>query len=231
MVEPRPRSGHLGCLFQSWLTFAADGISSLDTGSYGKSGDPVWHYHSNYDSYHWMSTFGDPGFLVHAAMGQYLSLLALRLIDDEVLPFDLGNYAVELKAYRDDLAEFIKKAGQGFANVDLSELNNAIAEFEKRTSEVKTLEMLAVSTKNADLIKVVNYKYRDFQRGFVSQGGLPGRQFYKHVVMAPGLDTGYAAVTFPGIHEGVQYANASVAQEWVGRTARGILRAADIVKT
>ncbi|KAI6353788.1 hypothetical protein MCOR25_008883 [Pyricularia grisea] len=228
-----PGGGMVGVLGSGsdYTSFLHHGISSLDTGSYGKSGDPVWHYHSNYDSYHWMSTFGDPGFLVHAAMGQYLSLLALRLIDDEVLPFDLGNYAVELKAYRDDLAEFIKKAGQGFANVDLSELNNAIAEFEKRTSEVKTLEMLAVSTKNADLIKVVNHKYRDFQRGFVSQGGLPGRQFYKHVVMAPGLDTGYAAVTFPGIHEGVQYANASVAQEWVGRTARGILRAADIIKT
>ncbi|KAI7915693.1 glutamate carboxypeptidase 2 [Pyricularia oryzae] len=214
-----------------YTAFLHHGISSLDTGSSGHSGDPIWHYHSNYDSYHWMSTFGDPGFLVHAAMGQYLSLLALRLIDDEVLPFDLGNYAVELKAYRDDLAEFVQEAGQDFAGVDLSELNDAIAQFEQRTSEVKTLEMLAVSTNNTDLIKVVNHKYRDFQRGFVSQGGLPDRQFYKHVVMAPGLDTGYAAVTFPGITEGVQYANASVAQEWVRRTARGILRAADIIKT
>jgi len=47
------------------------------------------------------------------------------------------------------------------------------------------------------------------------------------------LDTGYAAVTFPGITEGVQYANDgdfAVAQEWVGRTAKGIVAAAEILR-
>ena len=32
--------------------------------------DPVYHYHSNYDSYYWMTAWGDPGFHVHKAMGQ-----------------------------------------------------------------------------------------------------------------------------------------------------------------
>lgn len=44
---------------------------------------------------------------------------------------------------------------------------------------------------------------------------------------------GYAPVLFPGITEGIQYGdgNLTVAQEWVSKTARGILRAADIIKT
>ncbi len=86
-------------------------------------------------------------------------------------------------------------------------------------------------TNDTDLITVVNHKYRDFQRGFVSQGGLPGREFYRHVVTAPGLDTGYAAVTYAGVTEAVEGGELSFAEEWVGRTARGILRAADILKT
>ena len=32
--------------------------------------DPVYHYHSAYDSYHWMATFGDPGFVTHKSMAQ-----------------------------------------------------------------------------------------------------------------------------------------------------------------
>ena len=32
--------------------------------------DPVYHYHSNYDSYHWMTNFGDPGFITHQSMAQ-----------------------------------------------------------------------------------------------------------------------------------------------------------------
>lgn len=177
-----------------------------------------------------MANFGDPGFLVHAAIGQYLTLLAYHLADDEVLPIDVPNYATELRAYLSDLEEYAESEG---AEIDLSELSEAIEIFATRADEVKALEQLAVTTGDADLITVVNHKYRDFQRGFISQGGLPDREFYKHVITAPGLDTGYAAVLFPGITEGIQYGkgNLSVAEEWVSKTARGILRAADIIKT
>jgi N-acetylated-alpha-linked acidic dipeptidase len=188
----------------------------------------VWHYHSNYDTYHWMKEFGDPGFKVHAAIGQYLSLLALRLADDEILPFDLPNYATELRHYYKNLRTLIDDAK---VEVDTRELEAAIDTFERRANEVKALETLAKARDDKELIRVVNHKYRDFQRGFVSQGGLPGREFFRHVVTAPGLDTGYAAVTFPGVSEGVQYGNLTVAREWVGRTAKGILRAAEIIKT
>ncbi|KAJ0302963.1 hypothetical protein Brms1b_011849 [Colletotrichum noveboracense] len=213
-----------------YTAFLHRGINSLDVGSGGGATDPIWHYHSNYDSYAWMSKFGDPGFLVHAAIGQYLALLAYHLADDEILPIDLPNYASELSSYLEDLTEFVASEGQ---ELDLSELSDAIDEFAKRAEEVKALEQLAVTTNDTDLITVINHKYRDFQRGFISQGGLPNREFFKHVVTAPGLDTGYAAVLFPGITEGVQYGdgNLTVAEEWVSKTARGILRAAEIIKT
>lgn len=213
-----------------FTSFLHRGVSSLDVGAGGGPGDPIWHYHSNYDTYHWMSTFGDPGFKVHAAVGQFLSLLALRLVDDEVLPFDLPNYAVELRKYYGELKKLIGGDADG-ATLNTDELAAAIDVFERRANEVKALETLARSRNDAELIKVVNHKYRDFQRGFVSQGGLPTREFYRHVVTAPGLDTGYAAVTFPGISEGVQYGNLGIARDWVSKTAKGILRAAEIIKT
>ncbi|KAF4978622.1 hypothetical protein FZEAL_5025 [Fusarium zealandicum] len=214
-----------------YTAFLHRGISSLDTGSSGGVDDPIWHYHSNYDTYHWMSTFGDPGFSVHASQGQYLALMAYHLANDDILPIDTQNYAVELRAYYKDLSEYIGEEG---ADLDLSELDDAINRFKKSADEVKALERLAMDRKDDILKKVVNHKYRDFQRGFISQGGLPNREFYKHVVTAPGLDTGYAAVTFPGITEGVQYAkdgDFSVAQDWVSKTARGIVVAANILKT
>ncbi|ROT35092.1 Zn-dependent exopeptidase [Sodiomyces alkalinus F11] len=214
-----------------YTPFLHRGVSSLDIGSSGGRTDPIWHYHSNYDTYHWMATWGDPGFHLHASQGQYLALLVYHLATDDILPIDVPNYAVELRAYYDDLAEYAAEQG---ADLDLSELDAAIEHFRRSADEAKALERLAVSRGDEDLKKVVNRKYRDFQRGFISQGGLPDREFYRHVVTAPGLDTGYAAVTFPGITEGVQYAengDFSVAQEWVGRTARGIVVAADILKT
>ncbi|CAG9940948.1 unnamed protein product [Clonostachys rosea f. rosea IK726] len=209
-----------------YTSFLHYGISSLDVGSGGGPNDPIWHYHSNYDSYHWMSTFGDPGFHQHAAVGQYLSLLIFHLLDDQVLPIDVQNYAVELRAYRDDLIEVIDQYG---ATIDLTDLSDAIEEFALRAEEVKKLEVSALGLHDEAQIQLANSKYRDFQRGFVSQGGLPDREFFRHVVNAPGLDTGYAAVTFPGITEGVQYDRLDDAKAWVSKTANGIRRAGEIL--
>lgn len=177
-----------------------------------------------------MATFGDPGFHVHASQGQYLALVAYHLASDDVLPIDTQNYAVELRAYYDDLSEYSEEEG---ANLDLTELDEAIKYFKEKADAVKALERRAIDTNDEELKTVVNHKYRDFQRGFTSQGGLPDRDFFRHVVNAPGLDTGYAAVTFPGITEGIQYAengNYTTAQEWVSKTARGIVVAANILK-
>jgi len=195
-----------------------------------------------------MATFGDPGFHIHSAIGQYLSLLAFHLLDDEIIPFNVVDYAAELRAYLEDVAETIANAD---ADVDLAELEAAVAVFGEEAERLEALRKSAtkLSHNHKNLVRRLNEAYRDFQRGFVSQGGLPNREFYKHVVTAPGLDTGesssplayplensynivlgYAAVTFPGITEGVQYGNISIANEWVSRTAKGILAAAAVLR-
>ena len=106
---------------------------------------------------------------------------------------------------------------------------------------------LAVSSNNTELLQVVNHKFRDFQRGFTSQGGLPDREFYQHTIFAPGIDTGksdknqisehvltyvgYAPVTFPGITEAIDAGNFTLAEEWVRKTAAAIRVAGNIIKT
>lgn len=124
-----------------YTAFLHRGISSLDCGSSGGPNDPAWHYHSNYDSYHWMLTLGDPGFHVHAAQGQYLALIAYHLANDDILPIDTQNYAKEMRAYYDDLTEYAEEHG---AELNLSDLNEAIQQFKQSADEVKAQEELAV---------------------------------------------------------------------------------------
>ncbi|KAL8840149.1 MAG: hypothetical protein Q9176_003997 [Flavoplaca citrina] len=211
-----------------YTSFLHNGISSLDVGSDQGPDDPVYHYHSNYDSYHWMSTYGDPGYQYHSAMGQYLTLLAYHMANDEIIPYDLPAYTAALRSYYDELLTTINGTS---GTVDTSELSAAINQFETSANEVMALRDQAVSTNDAALKTVVNQNSRDFQRGFTSVGGLPDREFYKHVVNAPGIDTGYAPTTYPGVTEAVQAGNFERAAEWVGRTSLGIRRAADILKT
>lgn len=156
-------------------------------GASGVSGDPIYHYHSSYDSYHWMRTYGDPGFLHHKAMGQYLALVAYHLATDEVIPFDVTNYGTEFAKYLDVLKTTIAASK---VTVDLSRLEAAIAVFNKASAAAAELKAQALETGDERLVNLVNAKFRDFERGFVSQGGLPDREFFKHLIFAPGLDTG-----------------------------------------
>lgn len=210
-----------------YTSFLHRGISSIDMGSGGGPDDPVYHYHSNYDSYHWMTTYGDPGFVTHKAMGQYLTLLAYRLADDEVLPLNVGTYAGEMRKYYEALNQTVGEHGAA-REVDIRPLGEAIDVFDGVAAAFMTT--LSSAAAGPELITTLNRKLRDFQRAFTSQGGLPGREFYRHVVFAPGLDTGYAPVTWPGITEQVVNGDLALAREWVGRSEKGVLAAAAVLR-
>merc|ERR1712070_834320 len=63
---------------------------------------------SNYDSFHWMDTYGDPGFEYHIAIAQVIALLTAKLVEEPIISFSAADYAIGLKAYLksvEDMAE------------------------------------------------------------------------------------------------------------------------------
>jgi N-acetylated-alpha-linked acidic dipeptidase len=225
-------SGEVGILGSGsdYTAFLHRGIAAIDMGAGGGPDDPVYPYHSNYDSYHWMEKFGDPGFHTHKAMGQYLTLLLYHMVSDEVVPLEPSGYVSELNTYLEALEEEI--GASNFTTIDLSNLTAAISTFETSAKQFADLRDQAVVSNDTELITVQNHKARDFSRGFTSQGGLPTREFYQHTIFAPGRDTGYAPVTFPGITESITFdEDAELAQEWVKKTSDAILVAASILKS
>ncbi|KAL9083784.1 MAG: hypothetical protein Q9159_005572 [Coniocarpon cinnabarinum] len=205
-----------------YTSFVHNGISSIDMGTDPGPTDAIYHYHSDYDSYHWMSTFGDPGYGTHKVMGQYLSLLAYNLATAEVIPYNVENYGAQMTSYLADLQDTV--AGSNYSTLDLSPIASAISTF---NTSAATISSLIASNPDTATVATINARLRDFSRGFVSQGGLPNREFYKHVVFAPGLDTGYAPTTFPGVTEAIEnYMDQTMAEEQIQRTSRGIEAAA-----
>ncbi|KAI5359143.1 Putative PA domain, transferrin receptor-like, dimerization domain, peptidase M28 [Septoria linicola] len=212
-----------------YTSFVHRGVAAIDMGSGGGPNDPVWHYHSNFDSYDWMTKFGDPGFLAHKSMGQYLALLAYHLASDDLLPLEPLNYADEMNKYYQSLLYTIGNSSR--TDFDVSILESAVSTFRTQAQEAADLAQTALATNDSELLAVVNAKYRDFQRGFTSQGGLPDREFYQHLIFAPGLDTGYAPVTFPGITEAVDAEDWAVAEEYLEKTRMAIEVAGNTLAT
>lgn len=200
----------------------------IDIGSDGGKTDPVYHYHSNYDSYAWMSKFGDPGFKVHTSIGQWLTLILYHIADDPLIPWDLPNAASVLSAYFAELNETI--ADSDFPGLEISPIADAIKEFTIQAENIAKVAQTAVSFNDSVMIEVVNSKYKDFSRGFASAGGLPGRETFKNVISAPGIDNGYGADVFPAVTDNINAGNEVAAVEWIDKTAKAVLRAAEILR-
>lgn len=92
-----------------------------------------------------------------------------------------------MESYYEDLLSLVNSTT---SILDTSTLQIAIQDFKTAAAEIEAQGKRAISTNDSELLTLVNHKFRDFQRGFVSQGGLPNREFYRHLIFAPGLDTG-----------------------------------------
>ncbi|MGH8401158.1 MAG: transferrin receptor-like dimerization domain-containing protein [Gammaproteobacteria bacterium] len=53
------------------------------------------------------------------------------------------------------------------------------------------------------------------EQGLTNAGGLPGRLWYKHMIYAPGLYTGYGVKTLPGVREAIEQKQWDVATKYI----------------
>ena len=66
---------------------------------------PYGVYHSAYDDFFWMNHFGDPGYRYHTLMSQLWGVLALRLANADLLPFDFASYAGNIRQFVNELSK------------------------------------------------------------------------------------------------------------------------------
>jgi N-acetylated-alpha-linked acidic dipeptidase len=83
------------------------GTSSID---FGFEGEP-YPYHSCYETFEWMETYGDPNFSYHKVLAQIWVLLILELSQEPILPFRLDDYANSVLGYIADLSDYAEKMG------------------------------------------------------------------------------------------------------------------------
>lgn len=238
-------NGHISTMgsgsdFTAFQDFA--GISSIDVGFGAGPEDPIYHYHSNYDSFHWMDTLGDPGFQYHITIAKIISLLAAKLVEEPVVQFNATDYAVGLETYlhsvKTTAAEYevdTPALAQQFKKISkaISFFQEAATEFDAKASKVE--EMLAsglnlrATSQLYKAIRTINTKYKLLERQFLHEGGLDSRSWFKHVVFAPGLWTGYAGATFPGLVEAVDDHDDERVERWAGIIAERIYSAGKLL--
>ncbi|KAL8489706.1 hypothetical protein ACS0TY_025555 [Phlomoides rotata] len=197
-----PVIGRLGGGGSDYAAFVQHiGVPAADF-SFG-GGYPV--YHSMYDDFVWMNKFGDPMFQRHVAVASLWGLVALKLADDLILPFNYLSYALELQKSAEDLRSQVLNRG-----ITLLPLVNSINELEKAAIKIND-EIKAVEGsiwKDGQKVRELNDRLMMAERAFTDREGLTGRWWYKHLIYAPSKHDDYGSKSFPGIDDAIEKAKA-----------------------
>lgn len=163
------------------------GIATVNAG-FGDSGGV---YHSIYDSFHWYTQFSDKDFSRGRSLTQVMTTALLRMADAPVLPFEFTQVASAVRGYLADLSKNDK--------LQLSDLQAELTRLEAAAEAYESFYPKALSAPS--IHAKLNRLLIESERVLLREQGLPGRPFYKHQLMAPGVYTGYSAKTLPGIRE------------------------------
>ena len=164
---------------------------------------PYGVYHSLYDDFFWMNHFGDPGYKYHAMMTQLWGVLALRLANANVLPYDFEAYGKNIRSFVDELD--VKSRVQD--HLDLKPLYARIGEFEGAGRDLNTAIGAVLSANAATPIENsatdrVNSELIQIERNWCNPDGIPGRPWFKHTLYAARFT--YAHLELPGLTEAAE---------------------------
>jgi N-acetylated-alpha-linked acidic dipeptidase len=204
------------------------GIASMDMGLNGRGGDGT--YHSTYDNPTWFKKYIDPQFKHSVLASQLTGVALLRLADAELLPFDYEAYGRQILEYIGEIEELATKAAATDAKaIDFAGLKSAAEAFANAGANARAGgdALLADSgaPASAAALARMNRALIMAERDLIEPAGLPDRPWYRHVIYAPGLYTGYGVKTIPGVREAVDAGNYKRAAEQATIVIRALQRA------
>lgn len=214
------------------------GIPSSDMGFGGDYGV----YHSAYDSFYWMTQFGDPNFVYHVAAAQLWGTVAMRLAGAAGLPLDYRDYAREVREFFDQSMKTARRRKLAGA-IDAEPMNKAIQRFAEEAERVEKARQVTVTEieqtrveandrhpRAEARLKRINEALLAVERSLTDSRGLRGRTWYKHQIYAPGTYTGYAAQPLPDFRQALEDRNTANAAEALGHIVEAINRATETLR-
>ena len=170
---------------------------------------PYGVYHSMYDDFYWMNKVGDPGYRYHTLMSKLWGVLALRLANSEILPFDFAFYAENVRQF---VAE-LQKNKEAAMQFDFKPLLARVAEFEAEGRRFNQAIERRIASGNIDResSQRVNRAIRQVESNWLNADGIPGRPWFKHILYAARYT--YAHLELPGLTEAIERADWKAASE------------------
>src|SRR5512143_557624 len=159
-------------------------------------------YHSQYDSYAWMTKFGDPGFHYHAAAARISTAMVLRLANADILPYDYGEYARTMRRYVDPIDRAIS---EHHWNASTTSLRAAIERLQQEGAAFNAERDSALAGAPAtSALKRTNQALMQVERALTRPAGLRTRPWFRNLIYVADENNGYANMALPSVNEAIR---------------------------
>jgi N-acetylated-alpha-linked acidic dipeptidase len=114
--------------------------------------------------------------------------------------------------------------------IDFTPLDSATASLTRAAAAYNTTftRALDAATTSSDFA-ALNVQLIKSERMLTSDAGLPGRPWFKHLLYAPGVNTGYGVKTIPGVREAIEAKDWSLATSEIARVSAALNAEAALV--
>ena len=218
-----PDPSHQGSVYDVWRKKANLAADSLEpqmgdpgggsdfAGFYNHLGIPIadWGfggpqgvYHSAYDSYHWMSKFGDPGFEYHATSARIGAAMLLRIADADILPYDYVEFARTMRRFGSQVERAI---GDKHWSTSSAGLTAAIGRMEDAAVSFSAARDRALTAQlPKSTLTRVNSSLLEVERQLTRSQGLVTRPWFRNLIYAADENNGYATMVLPSVNEAIR---------------------------
>jgi len=104
--------------------------------------------------------------------------------------------------------------------IEFAKLDNAVARLKRSAGEFDSARAANQNGAAPAQLAQVNALLANIDRSLMDPKGLPGRPWYKSMIYAPGLQTGYGVKTLPGVREAIEGKRWDEANQYAGITAQ-----------
>jgi N-acetylated-alpha-linked acidic dipeptidase len=214
-----PVMGNLGGGSDHVAFYTHAGVPSAGLSSGGRSGI----YHSNYDNFAWFERFGDSDWVFGPMLARADGLLALRLANADVLPYDVVRYATDTRTHVATLEEVASRRG---VEVDLSRLVASTTALEQaaQTLELARARRVAAGPVPTAEAAAANAALIGLEKAWLDEGGLQDRPWSRSLYVSPDPFSGYASWMLPGLRYEIETDDADGVPEWEERYLAAVER-------
>jgi N-acetylated-alpha-linked acidic dipeptidase len=217
-----PVMGNLGGGSDHIAFYTHAGIPSAGLGTGGRSGI----YHSNYDNFSWFERFGDPEWIYGPMLATADGLLALRLANADLLPYDVTRYAIDARTHVNTLYEV---AEERRVDVDLEDLVAATEDLDRAAAALDDArrERLAVGSVSEGEAARINAAFIGLEKAWLDERGLQDRPWSRSLYVSPDPFSGYASWMLPGLRYEIETDDPGDVPEWEQRYLDALRRLTD----